>query len=97
MACEDRECICFAFVCVCVVGKNPKTHKLSPRGWRRHYTGRYRSSGISGECLWVKHTFYSLLQLISLKKIKITTTKIFIATTTTNNNKKLLHAKNLVQ
>ena len=27
---EDRERICFAFAFACVVGKNPKTPKLSP-------------------------------------------------------------------
>ena len=30
MVCEDRERICFAFISACVVGKNPKTPKLSP-------------------------------------------------------------------
>ena len=30
MAREDRERICFVFAFACVVGKNPKTAKLSP-------------------------------------------------------------------
>ena len=30
MVCEDGERIDFAFVVVCMVGKNPKTPKLSP-------------------------------------------------------------------
>ena len=30
MACKGHECICFAFVFTCVVGKNLKTPNLSP-------------------------------------------------------------------
>ena len=43
---EDCEHICFAFVFVCVVGKNSKSPKSEPHGWQGHYTGLYRS-GIS--------------------------------------------------
>ena len=44
---EDRECICFAFAfCVCGHQK-PEDPQIEPHGWRLHYTGRYRESGIS--------------------------------------------------
>ena len=37
-------CICF-----CVCGRqNPKVPKIEPHGWRLHYIGWYRRSGISG-------------------------------------------------
>ena len=45
--CQDRECICFAFVVACVVCKTRRPH-IEPHGWRRHYTGWFRRSGISG-------------------------------------------------
>ena len=42
-------CICF---CVCGLQKR-KDPQIELHGWRRHYTGRYRKSGISGVYLWV--------------------------------------------
>ena len=49
-------CICF---CVCVRQK-PEDPQFEPHGWRRHYTGRYRESGISPLYLWVKDIFFSI-------------------------------------
>ena len=43
------------FVCICfrLCGQQkPKYSQLEPHGWRRHYMGRYRSSGISFLYLW---------------------------------------------
>ena len=50
---EDRGRIFFAFVSACVVGKNPNTPNWSSLADDvNHYTGRYRSSGISFLYLW---------------------------------------------
>ena len=43
------------FVCVCFrvcSRQKPEYHQLELHGWRRHYTERYRSSGISFLYLW---------------------------------------------
>ena len=35
-------------VCFCLYGRqNPENFQFGPNGWRRHYTWRYRTSGIS--------------------------------------------------
>ena len=49
---EDHDCIWFVFVFVYVVDKNPGDLQMEPHGWRHHYTGRYRRSGISGVYQW---------------------------------------------
>ena len=41
-------CVCF---CVCVRQKH-EDPQIEPHGWRRHYIGRYRESGISPLYLW---------------------------------------------
>ena len=43
----------FYYVCFSVCGwQKPEDHQFEPHGWRRHYTGRYRGSGISRVYLW---------------------------------------------
>ena len=48
---EDCRRILFAFVSVCWLQK-PEYPQLELHGWRRHYTKRYSSSGISFLYLW---------------------------------------------
>ena len=70
---EGRGRILLVFVSACVIGKNPEYPQLELHGWRRHYTGRYKSSGISFLYLWLKHkwklkhTFEDLIKLWSLR------------------------------
>ena len=56
-------------VCFCVCGRQkPKDPQLELHGWRRHYTGLYRRSGISGVYLWFDHnTLSDLDQVLSSK------------------------------
>ena len=58
--CEDRERICFAFAFVCGRQKH-EDPQFEPHGWRRHYTGRYRESGISPLYLWTAGYFYDIV------------------------------------
>ena len=60
MAPEDRGCILFAFVSTFVVGKN-RIPPIWAQWLRQHYTGRHRSSGISGQNLWIPYRFHTLL------------------------------------
>ena len=50
---EDRGRICFAFVFVCVCGRQkPEYPQFEPHGWQHHYTERCMRSGIFLVCLW---------------------------------------------
>ena len=51
-ACEDREHICFGFIFVYVVGKNPKTPELNPMVYNAITRDGMRRCGISGVYLW---------------------------------------------
>ena len=45
-------------VCFCVCGRQkPEDPQIELHGWRRHYTGRYRESGISPSICGVASTF----------------------------------------
>ena len=56
------------FVCICFHVRDrqkPEYPQLKLHGWRRHYTGRYRSSGISFLYLWLLYTFsHSVLKFM---------------------------------
>ena len=54
---EDPGCIGFGLVFACVVGKNPKTPKLSPMA--DDSTGQYRRSGIAGIYLIIQTVFHT--------------------------------------
>ena len=50
---EWRSCTDFVCVCFCAYGRQkPEYPQLELHGWRHHYTGWYRSSGISFISQW---------------------------------------------
>ena len=70
MARKDRGHICFAFVSACVVGKNPKTHNLSPMADEAISQGGIQGLGsLLYICACQKKKWYGGLRLLSFKSI----------------------------